>query len=311
LLAAPIAACDDGNGLRKTGYLEMDLIQVSPQLGGRLETVNFAEGDSVTAGAVLFTLDSGSERATLDRARAQMSRAHSVAANMGKGSRPEEIASLQAQRQEAKASVDVAKRNLDRGHSLTKTNAMSPQRLDDLLLTYQTSTARLSDIESRIATAKLPARRDEISAAEADVAASEAELRQVEWSLAQKTVNAPRGGIVHELSYKVGEIVPASRPVMALVIPETLRVRVFLGAADLNRIALGRDVTVKIAGCGPTAGTVVHVATKPEYTPPVLFGQGARDKLAYLVEARLTPPDGCTANPGMPADVEIPERAGE
>ncbi|MBP0574216.1 hypothetical protein J8J40_24210, partial [Mycobacterium tuberculosis] len=47
---------------------------------------------------------------------------------------------------------------------------------------------------------------------------------------------------------------------------------------------------------------VERVATKAEYTPPVIYSTGARAKLVFLVEAR---PDGSAAAlpAGLPVEV--------
>lgn len=49
-----------------------DLVDVSPQVGGTLETLQVGEGDSVEAGQVLFALDATTLGAALKRARAEV-----------------------------------------------------------------------------------------------------------------------------------------------------------------------------------------------------------------------------------------------
>jgi len=47
--------------------------------------------------------------------------------------------------------------------------------------------------------------------------------------------------------------------------------------------------------------TVDFVATRPEYTPPIIYSLDARQKLVWLVEAR--PSDPAALVPGQPMDV--------
>jgi HlyD family secretion protein len=52
-----LAACDDGNDRLLQGWVEADLVFVSPDEQGRVEVEKVREGDRVTKGELLFTLD--------------------------------------------------------------------------------------------------------------------------------------------------------------------------------------------------------------------------------------------------------------
>lgn len=58
----------------------IETVQLRPRVGGYIERVNFAEGQEVKKGDVLFTIDERSYRAELDRAEAELARARSRAA---------------------------------------------------------------------------------------------------------------------------------------------------------------------------------------------------------------------------------------
>ena len=57
-----------------------------------------------------------------------------------------------------------------------------------------------------------------------------------------------------------------------------------------------------LAGCGEAGTARIRWDTpRPEFTPPVLYSKGSRDRLVYRVEAR--PEGAATLNPGLPVDV--------
>lgn len=64
----------------------------------------------------------------------------------------------------------------------------------------------------------------------------------------------------------------------------------------------GATVAIACDGCasGMTA-RVNYVASRPEYTPPIIYSLTARDKLVFLVEAAPSAPRALT--PGQPIDV--------
>ena len=69
-------------------------------------------------------------------------------------------------------------------------------------------------------TTKLPARTDEIRAAEADAQAQRAKsLAQSEWRLAQRAVAAPRQVSFTTPYYNAGDFVPAGSPVVSILPP--------------------------------------------------------------------------------------------
>ena len=48
---------------------------------------------------------------------------------------------------------------------------------------------------------------------------------------------------------------------------------------------------------------VTHIATRPEYTPPVLYNRENRSKLVFMIEATFSPADARDLHPGQPVDV--------
>ena len=60
-----LAACSDNDTHRLQGWVEAELIFVSPDEQGRVELENVREGDHVTKSEQLFTLDDDLQRADL------------------------------------------------------------------------------------------------------------------------------------------------------------------------------------------------------------------------------------------------------
>ena len=102
----------------------------------------------------------------------------------------------------------------------------------------------------------------------------------------------------------MGEWVGAGQPVVSLLPPNAVTLRYFVPEAALAKAQPGTSIHFTCDGCGPEmAATITHVETSPEFTPPVIYSQGARAKLVFLVEAR---PDSIDPllRPGLPIEVE-------
>ena len=73
--------------------------------------------------------------------------------------------------------------------------------------------------------------------------------------------------------------------------------------------ALGELIAAIEAGCDGCAtsisATVDFVAAQAEYTPPVIYSRGSREKLVFRVEAVPSPEQATMLRPGLPVDVRL------
>ena len=75
LLAASLAGCGDSKNPGYQGWIEADLIFVSPDEQGRVVKLNVREGDHVEAGAPLYAVDDDLQRADLNQSNATLANA--------------------------------------------------------------------------------------------------------------------------------------------------------------------------------------------------------------------------------------------
>jgi HlyD family secretion protein len=306
-LVALAAAIGLGGGgpLVVQGYVEGEYVYVAAPVAGRLETLHVARGAQVAAGAPLFQLDTSSEQPARDDAAARLARAEANLANLGKGKRPSEIDSLEAQLAQANAMLELSEVALQRREQLVETRAVSREEVDEARATNDRNQARVAELEAELETARLGARADEIEAAEAEVNAARAQLAQAEWRLDELSQAAPAAGLVVDTLYRPGEWVTAGAPVVSLLPPENIKVRFFVPQPILGAVRLGDEVRVRCDGCAEDLVAVVSfISPEAEYTPPVIYSREMREKLVFLIEA--TPRDRPTAlHPGQPLDVTL------
>jgi HlyD family secretion protein len=118
--------------------------------------------------------------------------------------------------------------------------------------------------------------------------------------------SAPAAGTIERIYHRAGEVVAAGQPIVALLPPENMKVRFFAPEAMLSQFPVGARVLVSCDGCAaPVEATVSYVAREPQFTPPVIYSLDQRQKLVFLVEARLATPG--PIRPGMPVDVRLAE----
>ena len=140
--------------------------------------------------------------------------------------------------------------------------------------------------------------------AEASLRTSEARLNSSQTRLARRKVASPVSGVVQQIYFRQGEMVPAGRPVIALLPPENIKLRFFLPETMVPAIAIGETVKVSCDGCAADlTARVSFMAQTAEFTPPVIYSLEERSKLVFLVEARPEKPAALRV--GQPVSVSL------
>ena len=293
-------------GVWVQGYVEGEQVRVSAPVEGRLASLDVERGAEVAAGAPLFTLDQTIQRAVRDEALATLRRAEASLADLRKGERDEELAAIEARRAQAQADLVLAEQRLRRQEELVRSSASARDRLDEATAQAKSDRALVEQLTAELAVARLGGRSDRIDAAEAEVAAAEAALASAEHRLGELAPVAPTAARVEDTHFRPGERVPADWPVVSLLPPGNIKLRFFVPETLLSRLALGIEVSWTCDGCPPDlTARISFVSGEAEFTPPVIYSIGSREKLVFMVEAR--PAGGFLPRPGQPVDVRLPE----
>jgi len=142
--------------------------------------------------------------------------------------------------------------------------------------------------------------------AEAALRTAQARLNSSRTRLQRRRAYAPAAGTIQQVYYRPGELVPAGRPVVALLPPQNLKIRFFVPEERLAQIKYGDTVTVRCDRCqGDMTAKVSFIASSAEFTPPVIYSLEERSKLVFLIEARPTHPENFRV--GQPVDVMLPQ----
>ncbi|MCE9615455.1 MAG: HlyD family efflux transporter periplasmic adaptor subunit [Lentisphaerae bacterium] len=294
------------------GYVEAEYHYPAAPFGGRLIERPVMRGQRVSAGQALATLDMAEENLQAAQLADRLDQAAARLADTRKGQRPAELAAVEAQVAQFTAALELSKLDVDRRRALIEKGVIAQAEWDQARLAHEQNQQALEQARSHLETARLGARADLIAAAESDWRAVSNQLAEAVWRRDQKQINAPCAGVVHDTYYETGDWVPAGRPVVALLPPDQLKVRFYLPATALAQQRVGAPVQVRTDGAGDDiAATICYISASPEYTPPVIYSRDRRDKLVFLVEARLPPEAAPRVHPGQPVEIHIDSAANE
>ncbi len=303
--ALMLAACGGDNSRVVSGYVEGEYVYIAAPEGGWVSEMLVSRGSNVKAGDALFTLDADAQLAQRNQAAAQLSLARAQLANAQKGRRPDEIAALEASLAQAKANFDLAEADLKRARDLKERGFVSQSFLDARLAQREASQQQLKQFAANLALARKGARDDEIAAAKANVEAAKAALARTDYALSQRRILARVPGRVEDILRRQGEFVPPGGAIVQLLPPENVRIRFFVPELLRARVKTGSNVNVECDGCGrDLQARISFLSSTAEYTPPVIYSIGSREKLVWMVEAE--PASGVHLSPGQPVDVTLP-----
>ncbi|SPE56810.1 Multidrug resistance efflux pump [Verrucomicrobia bacterium] len=304
---AGLTACAPPPASRVQGYVEGEFVYVASPLPGALKTIAVGRGDTVKAGDPLFTLDRSPEMDALEQARHRLGEARANLADARKGRRSSEIHSLEAQISQARAALDYSAAELARQEKLSLVpGAGSTNDLEKARASRGEDAAHLAQMEADLDTGRLGARDDAVAALEANVHALEAAQARSQWEMEQKSQAAPQAGLVFDTLYRPGEWVEAGRPVVALLPPQNIKVRAFVSESVVGALHPGDPLIVHVDGAtNAFTGRISFISPQAEYTPPVIYSNENRAKLAFMIEAIFDPDTAVLLHPGQPVDVQL------
>ncbi|HUW63985.1 MAG TPA: efflux RND transporter periplasmic adaptor subunit [Spirochaetia bacterium] len=250
---------------------------------GRVATVNVDVGSAVSAGQVLLTLDSASQAAALNVAKAGINTAQ-AAVNMA-----------QAGENADQITFSTAKANYLRGQALLTQGALSPYAFDNQYkLPYQQSDAKANQVD--------PA---SVAQAQAGLQAAQAGVQTAQAAYNNTIMTAPFSGMITARTINPGGMsagppaLPGETPLLVEVQLDPIYASVNVSGDQVNGLAVGQKAQVAVTGASDQVltGTISHVAVAAD-----------PNTKTYLVEVTLPNPDGAL-KPGMFTAVTFSENS--
>ncbi|MGC4093325.1 MAG: HlyD family efflux transporter periplasmic adaptor subunit [Polyangiaceae bacterium] len=269
------------------GTVELEETPIGFELGGRLASVEVREGDVVEAGALLARIDDSVDRSARAARESEALVAKSQAVAVKAGARGEELRSLSARVNAAKASEELYGKQLGRQRNLFDKGAVSAATVDDLQGALSRATAEREALEHTLQLTRQGARREDISVAEARARSAEAVVALDDERLTRHELRAPRKGTVLDVNCDPGEVVAAGAPIVTLADTHRPYVDVFVPQAEISAVSVGKLARLHVDVLAhELTGKVEHIARRTEFTPRYLFSERERPNLVVRVRVR-------------------------
>lgn len=280
-------------------------VEVKSRATGVVQSVAVSEGERVTRGQVLVTIEDPDAEAAVRTAQANLAQAEAnyrraqadlaaARANLQQtlaGSRPQEIAKAEQAVASARADLDLAQQKLARARQLVAQGFIARQELDTAEAEFRAAQARyrsaLDDLSLRRAGStvhQVAAARAAVRQADAGVASARAQVQQAQSSLrnaqdrlAETHIRAPVSGLVSARAVEVGQTViggsgTGGTSVITIAVDVPIYAEVLVDEADITRIRPGIPVELRTDSLpGETfRGRVLAVSPKAQVTNNVV-----------------------------------------
>jgi len=198
----------DRIALESRGYvIAKHQVLVSPQVSGRIMSLNIEEGRRVKKGDILAEVEPTEYKADYDQMRAILMRSNAELLELETGARPQEIAAATADLQEQVAVITQFESQYNRMKEALKTNSISMSEFEQAQSSFYSSKQRIEKLQQSLSMMKEGPRKERIEMARAAVVQAEANLTKSEWRLNNCTIRAPISGTILKKNAEEGNLV--------------------------------------------------------------------------------------------------------
>ena len=275
--------------------------------------------------------------ADIEQKRADLASVDARLLEMKNGARPQEKLDARAAVESAQSEVQRSKRDWDRAQVLYKNDDISTAQFDQYRNRWESAEASLKQLTEREAlvllgprseqveaqaalvqraraalkmaeanSLEMKRREQDITARQADIARSKANIALIDSQLADTIAASPVDGVVLVKSADVGEVLAAGTTVVTIGDIDHPWLRGYINETDLGRVKLGSKAKLTTDSYPGKVynGHVSFIASEAEFTPKQIQTQQERVKLVYRIKIELENPRH-ELKSNMPADAEI------
>jgi len=264
-----VTACGNKKGnYDASGSFEATETLVSAQAAGQIEALDVIEGQQLTANAQVGYIDT---------VQLSLKKAQLLASIKSVDSRTYNV-SLQIAA--IKQQISKQETELARFRNLVKSNAANQKQVDDIQASI--------DLLQRQLVAQTETLQNSNNSISSEAKGLAIQIEQVEDLIRKSIISSPINGTVLAKYAEKGEITTQGRALFKVADIETLFLRAYFTADQLDKLKLNQTVSV-FSDFGKKEmrkyeGTITWISDKAEFTPRTILTKNERANLVYAVK---------------------------
>jgi HlyD family secretion protein len=295
-----------------TGIVTTNDVLVSPQIPGQLSKVLVSEGDSVKRDQLLAVITPDELRTDTEyyahtaAGLTSQVRENEAALRFQEQQTSEQIrqseatlASTIAQEKSAEADKENAHLAFERNQKMVAEDIVTTEQFDQARTAYDSAKARVDSLNKQIDAARssvalarsnaeqVAMKKNQLRTSQQQEQAADAQRAKADVRLAYAELHAPIEGVVDVLAARRGEVVAAGQPVLTLVNPDDLWVRVDVEETYIDRIRIGDTMRVRLPSSAERTGTVFFRGVDAAFATQRDVSRSKRDIKTFEIRLRL------------------------
>ncbi len=317
--------------LQLIGTVDANEVIVSSRIPGRIQKLAVDEGDTVTAGELIATIQSDDLAAARNAAEATALSQHyklqqsQDTQHQTQGSTTSQVANAEAQVQVAQAALLQAQAQYEHQHAdssrtiaLAKQGVMSEQSSDEAITSLRASQAAVDSAKQSVVAAnaslklamantiQAQAAAKTVASTRSDVQNAKALVNQAQIELDYANVLAPISGRVNVRAARQGEVVAAGTPIVTITDLTQTWVYAPLPETEADSVKLGDSLRVVMPSGEAIQGKVINKSAEANFATQRDVSRRKRDIKTIQLKL-LIPNPGMKYTLGMTAEVYVPK----
>jgi HlyD family secretion protein len=268
-----------------SGSFETDEVIVSSQLNGQLVSFNVNEGDSLSQGQVVGSVDAENINLQKEQVEASIESLSEKTSNVNP-----QVELLQDQLRVQETQLVNLLHERARIERLVKADAATGKQLDDI--TNQVDVARK---QMEVTRQQIAVQRSNVATQNRSILSESKPLQkraaQLQDQLSKSKIINPISGVVITKYAEPGEITSAGKALYKIADLSYLTLRAYITGSQLSQIKLNQSVTVLIDdgkdGYKNYQGIVKWISDKAEFTPKTIQTKEERANLVYPIKIKV------------------------
>jgi len=283
MAAISLAACKNNeNEFDASGTFETTEVIVSSELNGKILSLNVNEGDTVSSGRIVGTVDAEGISLQKEQVEASISSLGDKTADVGP-----QVQLLQNQLAVQQSQLSNLLHEKKRIENLISQDAATGKQLDDINAQIDVVKKQMTVTQQQIAV-----QRSNVSTQNRSILSENKPLQkrvaQLNDQLKRADVVNPINGTVLTKYAEAGELTAAGKALYKIADLTVMKLRAYVTGDQLSQIKLGQQVKVLIDDgkdkYKELPGTITWISDKAEFTPKTIQTKEERANLVYAVK---------------------------
>jgi HlyD family secretion protein len=222
-------------------------VAVFPKTGGRVASVNVNVGDKVTAGQLLYTLDTAELEANLQAQNAGLQAANANLEKTSDSGLAQQVSQAEQSLQKAQVRFNDVKDNYDKMQKLYAAGAIAKKELDDAKTQYDNASIDLNADQTNLNLLLDKIGPQNTKAAAAQVAQSQAGVNSVQIQINNAKITSPISGVVAAKDVEVGQMAGGQSGSVTVIDSTTVTAEITVPDKMLGRLQVGQSIPVVVS----------------------------------------------------------------